>query len=361
MKETKEEYYSLQDIANTLKAFMNHLLRKWWILVIAVIVGGVLGAGYYFTQKSKYEAVTTFILEEKSASGSGLAGLASQFGFNLGSLSGSGNLFAGDNILDILKSKKVVQQVLLSQVDSTTHNRKSLADYYLEFTGIMRSWQQKPLLANINLANVKNQITPLQDSILNVVYERITKKNLVAERTRKQGSIIKVQVTAQNCLFARLMSERLVEEAAKLYLDIRVGTAQENIRQLQRRSDTLLLLLNSKSYTTAASQPLDVNPGVRIATVPVEIATRDKTVLATLYGEVTKNLEASKLLLSQQTPVIQLLDSPSYLLVDKKKGLFFLLFVFSIVAGIIYASGAFLRFLFFEMASKAVNIPDNLK
>jgi hypothetical protein len=131
------------------------------------------------------------------------------------------------------------------------------------------------------------------------------------------------------------MAERLVKEAAKLYMDIRTGTAQENIKQLQLRSDSLLFLLNNKSYSTAASQPLDVNPGLKTAIVPVEIGTRDKTVLATLYAEVVKNLEASKLLLSQQTPVIQVLDKPGYLLKDKKMG--------SILFGVI---GAFVGFLF---------------
>jgi hypothetical protein len=151
------------------------------------------------------------------------------------------------------------------------------------------------------------------------------------------------------------MTERLVDEASKLYLDIRIGTAQENIRQLQRRSDSLLLLLNNKSYTTAASQPLDINPGVRTAVVPLEIATRDKTVLATLYGEVTKNLEASKLLLSQQTPVIQVLDEPAYLLDDNKKGLLVLLIVGSFATVIVYTSVLFILFLFKRTDSKNKN------
>ena len=116
-----------------------------------------------------------------------------------------------------------------------------------------------------------------------------------------------------------------------MYLLIKVGTAQQSIYRMQRRSDSLLSLLNNKSYTAAASQLLDVNPGLRTAVVPVEIATRDKTVIATLYTEVTKNLEVSKLLLSQQTPVIQLLDKPGLTLYDNKRSLSFLIFVGSFI------------------------------
>jgi uncharacterized protein involved in exopolysaccharide biosynthesis len=81
------------------------------------------------------------------------------------------------------------------------------------------------------------------------------------------------------------------------------------------------MLLNNKSYAAAASQLLDVNPGIRTAIVPVEIASRDKAVVSTLYTEVTKNLEASKMMLSQQTPVVQVLDRPSLPLVDNRKGM----------------------------------------
>jgi hypothetical protein len=309
------------------------------------MLGAGLGVIYYYKQKPRYEAVTTFILEEKSTGGGGLAGLASQFGLNVGSLSGGGSMFAGDNILNILKSKKVVQKVLLTRVEDEVSSSPTLSDLYLEFTGLKKAWQKKSSLATINFQNVEEQLSPIQDSVLNVIYEILIKNSLTTERTSKQGSIVKVQVTAENSFFARLMAERLVEEAATLYFNIKTGTAEANILQLQRRSDSLLILLNRKSYSAAASQPLDLNPALRTAIVPSEIATRDKTVLATLYTEVTKNLEASKLLLSQQSPVIQVLDRPSYLLENKQKGMRFWIVAFIAGLLVIYATTAFFYFV----------------
>jgi uncharacterized protein involved in exopolysaccharide biosynthesis len=351
MGENKEDYRSLQNMIDASRTFLNYLLRKWWVLGLFMLTGAGLGAMYYFMQKPKYVAESTFILEEKSSGNSGLAGLASQFGFNVGNLTGGG-MFSGDNILTILESKKVVQEVLLSEVDSSSTNGKSLADYYLEFTGMKKKWEKKSTLANIHFANQNNQITPLQDSLLNVMYENIINKNLETGRTNKQSSIISVKVTAADGTFARLLSERLVDATARLYMEVRVGTAQRNIVELQKRSDSLLFLLNNKSYSSAASQPLDINPGLRTATVPVEIATRDKTVLATLYAEVVKNLEASKLILSQQTPVVQLLDRPGYLLEDKRKGLAFLLVVMSSIMGFLYVAATAVFFLYFKIGVK---------
>ena len=348
METIKETGFSLQAVLASVRSFFSFLFSRWWLILLTVAVGGGLGLVYHSMQRPKYEATTTFILEDKSSGGGGgLAGIASQFGLNLGGLS-SGSIFTGDNILDILRSKTIIQQVLLSKVGDAGTGDKTLGDLYLDFSGARKGWaQKKPQLATIRLAEGKSGLTPLQDSVLNIIYESLIKNHLVTERTSKQGTIIKVKVTAGNSAFARLLAERLVEESSKLYLNLRVGTATENIRQLQRRSDSLLVLLNAKSYRAAASQLLDINPGIRTATVPVEIANRDKTVIATLYAEVTKNLEASKLLLSQQTPVIQLLDRPGFLLDDHKKGRLFLLVVGGFLGGVLFTGGAFLFFLLF--------------
>jgi len=329
------EFYSLNDIVRILRFLLIFLIKKWHVLFLATLIGAGVGAVCYYFQKSKYEAECSFILEEKQGGAGGLSSLASQFGFDMGGFGAGGSIFAGDNILDILKSKKVVQQVLLTSVDSTVPNSQTLADSYLEFSGLKKAWESKEKLSSISFQNNKHSLSPVQDSVMNIIYGEVINKNLVAERANKKGTIIKIQMTSENSLFARLMAERLVEEASKLYLKIKTENAQANINSIQRRSDSLLMLLNHKTYTAAVTQPLDVNPGIKSAIVPVEISMRDKTVIATLYAEVTKNLEASKLLLSQQTPIIQVLDRPALLLKDGKKGILFLTVVFAFAATLV--------------------------
>lgn len=321
MSMEKEEYYSINNIIHVLRSFLSFVIGKWWWLAIAVIVGIGIALGIRFIQKPKYEAVSTFVLEEKSSGAGGLAGLASQFGLDIGGMASGGSIFAGDNILDILKSRKIVQKVLLSKVEpEQSGSGQTLADLFLDYSGWKEKWESKNLVNNISYTKIRNadSLSLVQDSVLNVIYKYITEKSLVADRLNKKGTIIMVQITESNALFAKLMTDRLVDEAGKLYMDIKTGTSTANINKMQRRADSLLALLNNKSYSVAASQMLDINPGIKVATVPTEIASRDKTVLATLYAEVTKNLEASKLLLSQQTPIIQILDKPEWPLVDKK-------------------------------------------
>lgn len=354
MKDQNEEFYSVNDLVYTIKSFLGFLRSKLLMLIITIAIGAGIGVLYYFNQKPKYEAVCSFILEEKSSMGGGLSGLASQFGLNLGSLGSGGSIFSGDNIFNILTSKKIVEKVLLGAYKNAGNSKVTLADHYLDFTGTKERWKDDPNLSNINFGKAKATLSPLEDSVLNVIYEEITEKNISAEKTSKQGTIIKVTVTSTDRDFARIMTEQLVTEASELFMTVRVGTSLDNIRQLERRSDSLLVLLNNKSYRAAASQPLDINPAMRSAIVPSEIANRDKTVIATLYAEVTKNLEISRVLLSQQTPVIQVLDQPGELLPDNRKGMAILVIIFSIVASMLFVGAALIYFVVSGKASPGV-------
>lgn len=337
------KFYSLAEISKLIAGFVQFCIRKWLVLLLAAAVGAGIGFLYYKQQKSRYEAASNFILEEKQGGMGNLGGIASQFGFDLGGLSGGGGLFSGDNILEILQSKKVVFSVLRTNQDSTTN--LTLADQYLSFSGLAKRLQAKLKVADLSIPAGIEPLPPIKDSVLTIIYEQIKKKHLHIERTNKKGSIIQVMVSSPDNNFSRLLSERLVEEAGALYLSIKNQSALSNIARMQRRSDSLLLLLNGKSYNVAAQSVLDANPGIKSSLVPVEIASRDKAVITALYTEVTKNLEASKLILSQQTPVIQVLDRPALLLPDKKKGLLFVTAVAAFVLTVMTIAVLFIRYL----------------
>ena len=331
--------HSLGQISDNMRDFRRSLFSKKHLFLLFFIIGLLAGVAFFFFQSPKYTAETSFILEEKQSGLGGLGGLASQFGFDIGSIMSGGSLFSGDNILDILKSKAIVYKVLLSP-DGTDISSTSLANRYLAYSGMRMKWSGNSVLSGIQFPANQEELSVLQDSVLNIIYEKLQKKNISVERMNRKGSIIKVAVTSKDRVFARTLSDRLVEEASKMYLDIKIGMSQANISQLQKRSDSLLALLNSKTYSIAATQTLDGNPGIKTATVHTEIASRDKTVIATLYSEVTKNLEIARLMLAQQTPVIHVLDRPGYGLFDNKKSLLFSMTAFSIVFFLLSVGGS---------------------
>ena len=82
---------SLKELVLKIKEWYQFLLTKWKLIVLAGIIGGLIGFTYAFFQKPTYKALLTFALEEEKSGGGGLGGalgLASQFGIDLGSSGG---------------------------------------------------------------------------------------------------------------------------------------------------------------------------------------------------------------------------------------------------------------------------------
>jgi uncharacterized protein involved in exopolysaccharide biosynthesis len=332
---------ALSHLLSEAKAMVSYWvgLRKIILITLFLVSGVVLL--YSFIQKQQYEATTSFILEEKSATGGGgLSGLASQFGFDLGGLGAGGSIFSGDNILDILRSRHIVEKVLLSKIDSSKGGQ-TLADLY-----IPQLRKDIPVVDYTNVVYPK-PLNRLQDSVLYLIYDKIVSKNLVVDRVNKKGSIIKVTVVSESELFSKIFSDRLVFETIKLYVDQKTSVSNRNIARLEARADSLLRVLNNKSYQSASLQILDANTAFRSTAVPVELSQREKSISFALFSEVVKNLEASRMSLASQTPIINILDTAKYPLLNRKKSIWILL-------GAATAAVAFLSFVvaFFFYPSK---------
>ena len=329
---------ALTDIIASAKNFIKFIQSKLKLLGLLIVLGGVLGLAYYFITSPKYQATATFIVEEKS-SGSGLAGMAGQLGFDISSLTGgNAGLFDGDNILEIIKSRNIIESVLLSKVDvADSTNNKTLADLYYETSGLKNKLAgESNELANLNFSNIKNGATHsiLQDSVLYMMIEKINKDNLNVQRTNKKGSIISISTNSTNPQFSKLFSERLLNETSEMYIKIKVGNLSSNINRLQNKADSLQALLNRTSYQSAALNTFDANEAYKSSAVPEEMSQRDKLVLNTLYAEVVKNVEILRISLINQKPIIQVLDLPKFPLVNQQKS-FLIIELIGLLAGLV--------------------------
>jgi hypothetical protein len=320
----------LGDVIESVKRFIGYLRSQIILISLFAVVGLALPLIYRAMQKPAYAASTTFILEEKSAAGGGLAGIASQVGLDLGSLSGGGSsVFSGDNILDIIKSRVIIEKVLLTPISG--NSGKTLADLYLQFSGM-----GEKLPTPVSFASPSVSHTVYQDSVLYVMYDQIAKKMVSVDRLNKKGTIFKIVTVSQNQVFSKNFAERLLKETTSYYVNVKTSNAAANVKRLQARGDSLLRVLNAKSYNTASFQILDPNVAFKSMSVPAEVSSRDKSIVFSIYAEVTKNLEMSRIALVSQTPVIQLLDVPKYPLMDDRKSYLFLGLV-GFIAGIFAA------------------------
>lgn len=314
--------------------------RAIFFLVLLAVSLAVVG-GMHSWGKPQYKATATFVLEEKSPS-AGMAGIASQFGIDLGSLSGgTTGFFSGENISDIIMSSGVVRQVLLSE---TPDQKNTLADWYIESSGIKeaRGWRDR--LRDFSFKKGDgDSYQRLFDTTLLVITRKIREKNLQVEKTNRKGSIYSVSFSSTHPELASLMTRRLVAITAKLYVDIKTKNITANIVKMESKADSLRQLFGAKVSQAYSYQTIDANEAYTQNRVAADVSAGDKTILFGLYAEVMKNLEVSRLMLVNQTPVIQVLDEPDQPLEDTRMSLLKkLLYTGIIVLSAFLLAGVFL-------------------
>jgi hypothetical protein len=305
------ETITLKGIITKFSTLFAFLKSKWIRISIVALVFSLIGLLLSIIQKDQYVSKVTFVVEDSKSSGGGLASIAGQFGIDIGGGSGGG-IFNGDNILLFLRSESLCRQMLRSNYaenDSTV----SLADVFVENSGLKTKWVKKLGLKDLKFASNK-KLSKTEDSLLNVVVkEYFLKKNIAIYKPDKKASFVDIRVVTGDEKLSLLSSIRLVEIATERYIQSKTKVKLTNVNNLQRRADSLAQILDNKIiYNAGVQQSLvDINPALRSIPAAAEIAVRDKNMIGTIFAEVVKNLEISKTLLSQETPVIQIVDMSS--------------------------------------------------
>ena len=179
---------SLKELILKLGEWWRFLLSKWVIILIAGIVGGAIGLTYAFIKKPIYKAELSFALQDEKSGGglSGALGLASQFGIDLGG-GGAGGEFSGDNLLELMKSRSMVEKALLTPVIINGKN-ETLAEFYIDFNKFRKGWEGKPELEDIRFLPDadRSKFTLKQDSILGIFHKNLITNNLTVDKVDKK-------------------------------------------------------------------------------------------------------------------------------------------------------------------------------
>ena len=311
MTNTGTETIKYSELKAVIQRFLNYFIGQYKIILYITLITSALGLLYGKIQPSTYKATSTFIVEDKSGKGGGgLSGLASQFGIDVGGLTGGGaGLFDGDNILEIIKSRSIIEKVLLTKMEEPSSLKgQTIADYYIQINNLAPAFESKNInLKSLNFAGLSEgaKHTVQQDSVLYVLFDRIN-KDINVEKKNKKSTIITLEVVSGDQVFSKTFAEQLLKQTSDLYIDIKTGNLSRSIDRIQQKADSL-----QRSLSNIYQNSFQINSS------RTEISNRDKTFSSTLYAEVVKNLETLKISLINQTPVIQVLDTPKYPLFDQ--------------------------------------------
>jgi len=309
----------LRILIQSSRNFLGYFLKWWWIIGLAVILGGILGVLYATYQKSVYQSRLTFALEENTGGLNGALGLAAQFGINIGG--GGKDIFAGENIIAILNSRRIIEDVLLS-ADTINRNPVTLAQKYLEITNISKIFTNHKRLGTINFpAGVtREKFTYHQDSVLYILYKSIIENDLKVEKPDRKFNLYSIEFISKNEWFSKIFIERLLSSAIDFYTDLRTIRSRKTISILEKQLATLKGNTIGAISKRADIQDANINPVFADQPAKMQKFNLDVTAYGGAYSEVFKNLELAKYQYLQDIPLLQIIDAPNYPMENLKKG-----------------------------------------
>jgi hypothetical protein len=295
----------VENILKKLGSACRFVIKRVAISAIVIVLGMTLA---YFGLKqlnNKFIARITFFSENDNAGKlGGYAGLASQLGFDIG-LGGS-DAFSGENIIEILKSKYILEKTLLLPTTSSSE-RLFIDDYFKN---------HKKFKVETNFSSIADQ--RLKDSLLNDVIDDIGKSQLTVDKLNNLSDIMYLDFKDNDEVFAKQFAQTVVNTTINFYVAYKTEKSLQNVALLQRQVDSLRGLLYGRIDVLASISDLNVNPLKQSGRTDAQKKQSEMQVNSILYGELLKNLELSKIALQKQKPLIQIIDTPRLPLKNKQ-------------------------------------------
>jgi len=313
-----DENIDLKDILIKISEYKNHLLLNKKSIFKGIIVFIILGISGSFLLPNNYNAKLTFVVEASSSNIlSSYSGIASQFGIDLGMSESS--TFTQNNIIEIIKSRSVIEASLMTK-SVVNNSRNLLVEHYLtinEYVNDLDVFQESSLLE--------------RDSIIAFIWQDIVENSLAIDFESRDATIITITFSSVDEEFSKIFTETLIQEIEKLYTSITVNKARNTVQYVQKRADSVFTELKTAEQEYARVK--DINERIVKASGRLKELQlmRDVEVLNTIYLELIKNIEISKITLLNTTPIIQIIDKPKFPLENDKVSLLVIIFISGII------------------------------
>jgi hypothetical protein len=309
----KEEKISLKNLFQGFKEWLVFIMDQRKKIVYGTLITLVLLFSYNYLKSPVHYANTSFVLEnDASASLGGLSSLASMSGINTSSLMSASNLFQIDNIQELYRSNNMLKQALLEEVTINGKSQK-LIDYFAVAQNLEKKWVKEKVYLK-DFYKDKKLYSRAQDSVLKEAIKLIEKDFLIVAKPNRNTSILNVGFKHKDEVFAKIFNEVLVNKVNSFYYKTQTKKTAFNLNVLQVQTDSVKRLLDMSFLALAEIDENipNLNPLVKTAKVPYQKAMANLQANQAIYLEVVKQLELAKVAHRNKTPLIQIIDKPSF-------------------------------------------------
>ena len=328
--EEKNDSLSLEEIIAQVRIYWDALWRMKWVIIACGLIGGGLGITYSILRKTNYKASYVFSIEGSGSSGtaSALSSLAGLIGFG----GGTTGAFSGDNVVELLKSKRLIEKTLLSSTE-IRGIQETFIEYYIAVNEMRKDCENAKKEEGVvticdiyfPLGQERETFTRKQDSVLIRFSSSLLQNSIAVAKRDKKLAFVDLSITSADELFAKYFAEALLKEVSAFYIDTKTSLSRKNVEVFQLQADSVRKALNNALSSRAYYADENVNAAKQVVGVQLQRKQMDIQIYGTAYAEMIKNIEMLKLDLARETPLIQIIDSPVLPLDNdkwgKKKGL----------------------------------------
>jgi hypothetical protein len=337
-----------EDDEITLKELIEKLLefwwelwsKKWWIIALSLPIIA------YFGYKAKtaevtYTAQLTYILNDGSGGGGGLAGILGSFGLGKG---GKVNL---DRIVELSRSRNILQKVLFTTVPLDTFDGKKdfIANHLITLYQLDKEWSNdKKDWTGFRFSS--SQIDSFKSdelSALKMLYGKIVggknvKNPIFSNGFNEDTGILTISSNTVDEELSIVFSNLVFKELKEYYLETSTKGNQNTFEFVEAKTDSIFALLRSKEYQLSAFNDSHRNLSDPGLLAQKRLLDMEITKLKTMYAEATKNRELADFSLAAGTPDIAIIDEPLPPLEPNGKSLLIELIKGCLLGGLLFAS-----------------------
>ena len=289
------------------KVFFKRILFHWPFLLVIVAIGIVAGIFYADLEKPKFKSHLTFILNENDEDVNGnLLNIASHFG--LSSVNSGKSIFTSNNIVELIKSRRILEDALLS-TDTFNNRPYRLIEYYLEISNY-RSKSIKDIHYPVGL--LKNNFTYRQDSLLYEVYLKFKKEYVKVKNPNKSLDVYEASVTSPDEKFTKLFTERIVADTYEYYVKIRTSKTKGVLDVFEERVAVIKTNLDNAIDAEGIGHDVNINTARSTAIVSLIQKQVNAKIYQAAYIAMYSNMQIARLSFLKKTSLMQIINGAEY-------------------------------------------------
>lgn len=319
-QENNTNSMTYQDDEITLKELIEKLLefwrelwaKKWWIIALTIPVMAYFG---YKAKKAEvtYTAQLTYLLNDGSGGGGALGGILGSFGLGKG---GKVNL---DRIVELSRSRNIIQKVLFTEVPLDTFQGKKdlIANHLITLYHLDKEWTNKKKdwtgfkFKSSDISTFKgDDLAALKMLYGKVVGGKNVKNPIFSNGFNEDTGILTITSTTVDEELSIIFANLVYTELKQYYTESSTKGNQNTFEFVEAKTDSIFALLRSKEFQLSR-----FNDSYRNLTDP-NLLTQKRLLeteilkLKTMYAEATKNRELADFSLASGTPDISIIDEP---------------------------------------------------